>query len=219
MWKDSVWHSIRNLGRPLDYQQTFNASYKFPLNKLPIFNWVNGDASYNANYSWVRGTELSDGSTLGNTITTHRTLNINGTFNMETLYNHIPFLKKANERFKKSTAKTVTKNRKANKPKGMDVRANKLMQPDKATEKNVKALEKEKKELPKNKNTFQKEITLKPDTTITVAHNKKSKRLIVSARTQDGKTYQFLGGEAVDTVERGEIFACELTENDTLIVE
>ena len=37
--------------------------------------------------------------------------------------------------------------------------------------------------------------------------------------TQDGKTYQFLGGEAVDTVERGEIFACELTENDTLIVE
>ena len=37
--------------------------------------------------------------------------------------------------------------------------------------------------------------------------------------TQDGKTHQFLGGEAVDTVERGEIFACELTENDTLIVE
>ena len=190
VWKDSVWHSIRNLGRPLDYQQTFNASYKFPLNKLPIFNWVNGDASYNANYSWVRGTELSDGSTLGNTITTHRTLNINGTFNMETLYNHIPFLKKANERFKKSTAKTVTKNRKANKPKGMDVRANKLMQPDKATEKNVKALEKEKKELPKNKNTFQKELSLKPDTTITVTHNKKSKRLIVSARTQDGKAYE-----------------------------
>ena len=37
--------------------------------------------------------------------------------------------------------------------------------------------------------------------------------------TQDGKTYQFLGGEAVETVERGEVFACELTENDTLIVE
>lgn len=37
--------------------------------------------------------------------------------------------------------------------------------------------------------------------------------------TQDGKTYKFLGGEAVETVERGEVFACELTENDTLIVE
>ncbi len=37
--------------------------------------------------------------------------------------------------------------------------------------------------------------------------------------TQDGKTYQFLGGEAVETVERGEVFACELTENDTLIIE
>ena len=37
--------------------------------------------------------------------------------------------------------------------------------------------------------------------------------------TQDGKTYQFLGGEAVETVERGEVFACELTEEDTLLIE
>ncbi|MGN1264010.1 MAG: cell surface protein SprA, partial [Prevotella sp.] len=48
---------------------------------------------------------------------------------------------------------------------------------------------KEQKELPKNKNTYQREITLKPDTTVTVSHNKKSKRLIVTARTKDGKPY------------------------------
>ena len=40
-----------------------------------------------------------------------------------------------------------------------------------------------------NKNTFQKEIALKPDTTVTVSHGKKSKRLIVSAKTKDGKAY------------------------------
>ena len=32
-------------------------------------------------------------------------------------------------------------------------------------------------------------MTLKPDTTLTVSHNKKSKRLIVTAKTKDGKTY------------------------------
>jgi len=33
---------------------------------------------------------------------------------------------------------------------------------------------------------------------------------------QDGKTYTFLGGQMIMTKNRGEIFACELTEEDTL---
>jgi len=48
---------------------------------------------------------------------------------------------------------------------------------------------KDEKELPKNKNTFEQEVTLRPDTTLTVSHGKKSKRLIVSAKTKDGKRY------------------------------
>ncbi|MBO4607818.1 MAG: cell surface protein SprA, partial [Prevotella sp.] len=42
--------------------------------------------------------------------------------------------------------------------------------------------------LPKNKNTFEKEITIKADTSLTVAHSKKSRRLIVSAKDKDGNT-------------------------------
>ena len=37
-------------------------SYQLPLNKLPLFDWVNSDVSYNARYSWVRGTEQEDGT-------------------------------------------------------------------------------------------------------------------------------------------------------------
>ena len=37
-WKDSVWHSIKQLGRPLSYQQNFDLSWKLPLNKLPLFD-------------------------------------------------------------------------------------------------------------------------------------------------------------------------------------
>ena len=161
-WKDSVWQSIRNMGVPLDYQQQVTASYQLPLNKLPIFDWVNSDASYNGHYTWVRGTKRNDGSSLGNTITSNRNLNINGSFNMEMLYNHVPFLKKANERFKKAIARRTSKTSRTS--------------PDE-------------KQLSKNKNAYQREITLKADTTITVAHNKNSKRLIVSARTKDGRLY------------------------------
>ena len=46
-WKDSVWTSLKHLGTPLDYQQTFNLSYQLPLNLLPVFDWLTSDASYN----------------------------------------------------------------------------------------------------------------------------------------------------------------------------
>ena len=43
--------------------------------------------------------------------------------------------------------------------------------------------------MPKNKRAFEKEITLLPDTTVSVRHSKKSRRLIVSAKTEDGKVF------------------------------
>ena len=169
-WKDSVKQSIRNLGRPLDYQQQVTASYQLPLNKLPIFDWVNADASYNAHYAWVRGTELDDGTSLGNTITSNRNLNINAAFNLETLYNHSPFLKKVNDKYRK--AGNTRNSRNSRNPRDQK----KTPTPDE-------------KILPLNKNAYQREIRLKMDTTVTVAHNKGSKRIIVSARTKDGKPY------------------------------
>ena len=191
-WKDSVWQSVGHWGTPLDYQQSFNASYQLPLDKLPIFDWAKLDAKYDATYSWLRGTELDDGTSLGNTIQNNRNMTLNGNFNLETLYNHIPFLKTTNERFKKQpqkkndkkdTKKSAQQNTKDNKdPK--DPKDPK----DAAQQGNKNAKDtKEDKELPKNKNTFQKEITLLPDSTFEVQHGKKSKRLLVSARGKDGK--------------------------------
>ena len=176
-WKDSVWTSLGHFGVPLDYQQTFTASYQLPLDKLPVFDWVKADASYNASYSWLRGTDLDDGTSLGNTIQNNRNLNINGSVNFETLYNHFPFLKKTNERFKKQPQKSAKTN-KSNKS-GVSSKSNEAQ----------KDAEKEKAALPKNKNTFQKEVTILPDSAITIQHGKKSKRLIVSAKTKEGKTY------------------------------
>jgi cell surface protein SprA len=178
-WKDSVWQSIKNLGTPLDYQQQTTVSYQVPLNKMPIFDWLNSDASYTANYSWTRGTELEDGTSLGNIINSRRNLNINATLNMETLYNHFPFLKKVNERFKKAIPKKTPTKKTSTSSKSE--KSDKSEDSDKS-DKSAKAQ-------PTSKNSYQREITLKPDTTITVAHNKKSKRLRVTAKTKDGKPY------------------------------
>ncbi|MFA6719537.1 MAG: cell surface protein SprA, partial [Prevotella sp.] len=203
-WKDSVWTSIRRMGTPLDYQQTFTLSHQLPLNLIPIFDWVNSNASYNATYNWLRGTDLEDGTSLGNTVQNNRLLNLNGTFDLVKLYNHIPFLQKANERFDKQTSQAEINNRKqqretqkADRQKQREAEAKTRKQaladgknPEEAVKQfreNVKQTEQKKQQLPLNKRSFEKEITLLPDTTIEVSHGKKSKRLIVSAKTEDGK--------------------------------
>ena len=188
-WKDSVWQSIKNLGTPLDYQQQTTVSYQLPLNKLPILDWLNSDASYNANYSWTRGTELEDGTSLGNIINSRRNLNVNATLNMETLYSHIPFLKKVNERFNKAIPKKSNNRRTATRRASTSSKSEKSDNAEKS-EKSDKATKSTKsKTQTTSKNSYQREITLSPDTTITVAHNKKSKRLRVTAKTKDGKSY------------------------------
>lgn len=188
-WKDSVKQSIRHWGRPLDFNQSFNASYQLPLNLIPIFDWVNADASYASTYSWVRGSDLEDGTSLGNTISMSRTINLNGTFNLEKLYNQFPFLKKTNERFKQSKRN----NRRRPNASARDQRTpNPPQKPkndkdkDKADGKDDKAGDK-KKELPKNRRSFEREVTIKADTTMVINHGKKTRRLVVTAKDADGK--------------------------------
>ena len=186
-WKDSVWTSIRHFGTPLDYNQTFPASYHLPLNLIPVFDWVNADAQYTATYNWMRGSDLEDGTSLGNTISNNRQIRLNGTFNMEKLYNHVPFLKKANDRFKKEPSSTSNKKNAKNKKDAKDAKDKNSL--SKRNGRQGADLDKQKAKLPKNKKGFEKEITLLPDTLMKIKHGKNSKRLIVSAKTEDGKPF------------------------------
>lgn len=179
-WKDSVYrsavlNSVRTWGTPLDYSQSFTASYKVPLNLLPVFDWVNTDASYSSNYSWERGMEDENGNSYGNTINTHRELTLNGSFNLVKLYNHVPFLKKVNEKFNRTMSRSQYERKKQEKEKKKKDARELAADPKKA--------------LPKNRKAFEKEITLLPDTTLCIRHGKNSKRLIVSAKTADGKLF------------------------------
>ena len=179
-WKDSVYrsavlNSVRTWGTPLDYSQSFTASYKVPLNLLPVFDWVNTDASYSSNYSWERGMEDENGNSYGNTVNTHREVTLNGSFNLVKLYNHVPFLKKVNEKFNRTMSRSQYERKKQEKEKKKKDARELAADPKKA--------------LPKNRKAFEKEITLLPDTSFNIRHGKNSKRLIVSAKTADGKLF------------------------------
>ena len=209
-WKDSVWTSIKHFGTPLDYNQSFTASYQLPLNLIPIFDWLNADAQYTATYNWVRGSDLEDGTSLGNTISNNRQVRLNGSFNLEKLYNHVPFLKKANERFSRDSKKnTKDKTVRTSNKSPLKKNASKDATDEKGQQANSKGgadgknaanakggneraglLNNLKAQLPKNKKSYEREITLMPDTVIKITHGKKSKRLDVTAKTADGKPFK-----------------------------
>ena len=115
--KDTIRRSLLSFGRPIDYQQTFNASYKLPFDKIPATDWITADTRFNSSYNWDRGVSLSDGREMGNTISNQRSIDVNGRFNLETLYNKVPFLKATNRRFAATSSARRPATRKKEKPK------------------------------------------------------------------------------------------------------
>ena len=212
-WKDSVKWSLRHFGRPLDYSQNAQMSYKLPLEKIPVLDWASADVSYNSTYSWKRGAQRNNRPSLGNNINTQRTVNVNGKLDMEKLYNHSPFLREANKRFSASNARAGAnqkrmekekedKAKKAAKEKEKDARKKAeqqametgepldsiLARQQNANSKQSNAAGISNKKKPENKG-FVQEVTLYPDSDLVIAHGQKSKRVRVTARDSSGFAY------------------------------
>ena len=96
-FKDSVYRSLRNWGTTTNYNHTANVNFTWPINKLPITDWVTLTTRYSASYDWARAPFSQD--SLGHTIQNSRQVNWNGQFNMTTLYNKIPYFKKVNQKY------------------------------------------------------------------------------------------------------------------------
>lgn len=101
-WRDSVWRSLKNLGTPYEYNQTFVGSYKAPFSRIPVLDFITGSATYNATYQWERGTVVDDVSS-GNSIANQASWNFDGRLNLEQLYNKFKYLRDVNKRFSNST--------------------------------------------------------------------------------------------------------------------
>lgn len=92
--KDSIQKNLIGLGTTTSFRQQANLNYQIPLNKIPIFDFINASARYSTSYTWTRRPFAQE--SIGNTIQNTSTKNLNGTFNMTTLYNKIPYFRKIN---------------------------------------------------------------------------------------------------------------------------
>lgn len=100
-YQDSVYKNLANFGRIKNYNQSWNANYKIPINKIPLLNWVNSDIGYNTNYTWTAaalGLEDLEGNNYGNMIGNNQKITLNGKANLTKLYNKSKYLKKINSR-------------------------------------------------------------------------------------------------------------------------
>ncbi len=102
LMQKEIYKNLLAFGRPVDYQHTIDLRYTIPINKLPLLDWTSASATYRGSYDWVAGSQLSselEELDLGNTARNSSTININGSLNMTTLYNKIPYLKTVNQKF------------------------------------------------------------------------------------------------------------------------
>lgn len=131
-WRDSVWQSIKNLGTPWAYNQTFTASYKAPFASIPILSFITASATYNATYRWDRGTVIDD-IVSGNKINNQAAINVDTRLNLEQFYNKVPYLKDVNKRFSGSnSSNNATKNKRDRKPKPKKFTRTFTLSPDSA---------------------------------------------------------------------------------------
>jgi cell surface protein SprA len=94
-WRDSVMVNLRNFGRTTDYNHFINVTYTIPVNKLPLLSWLNANARYGADYTWLAGPIFPDSLNinLGNSIKNHNEMTLTGMANLSTLYGKSKFLK------------------------------------------------------------------------------------------------------------------------------
>ena len=113
LWKDTVMSSIKGLGTPWGYNQTFTGSYKAPFNKLPFLDYLTGTVNYSSTYRWDKGATVDD-IYLGNSIQNQTSWNADARLNFETLYNKSKYLQRINKRFGNSSSSRNSNNRNRN---------------------------------------------------------------------------------------------------------
>ncbi|MDT8308242.1 MAG: cell surface protein SprA, partial [Bacteroidales bacterium] len=98
-YRDTILEQLVNFGDINTYQHQLNLNWNLPINKLPLMDWLSATAQYNGTYNFAAAQLAA--ADLGNTIDNTRNVRINGSANLTTLYNKIPYLKKLDQEMKK----------------------------------------------------------------------------------------------------------------------
>jgi len=171
--RDSILKNLFALGRPTDYSHTLTGTYSIPVNRLPFLDWTAASASYKGMYQWTAGSITDESIVLGNEIENSRLVQLNGQFNLITLYNKIGFLKTVNQKYGNSSRQKMQYNRSQKQQLQQTSR-----KPDK----------KEEEESPEKEVKFtQANIKLKANTPETILHKLNTKDVEVKVLNNKGK--------------------------------
>jgi cell surface protein SprA len=102
------WENLKRGGRTTNFNQNIALTYRLPLDKFPLTDWISADTRYTAHYSWqavstatgiralANPSTAGDTSTvfanLGNTLQNNREISANGKIDLVKLYNKVRFL-------------------------------------------------------------------------------------------------------------------------------
>ncbi|WP_414691870.1 cell surface protein SprA [Pedobacter sp. UBA4863] len=95
--KDTLWNNLKNLGRTTDYNHALNMRYNWPIAKIPGMDWVTLATTYGTTFTWqteALATLNDPAIDLGNTIQNSRTIQVNPTLNITSLYNKFGFIRR-----------------------------------------------------------------------------------------------------------------------------
>ena len=91
----TLFSNFFNMGRPSNYNQKLDATYKIPINKLPFFSFATADYTYSADFEWQAGPlskeagSSSPTSKIGNNIRNANSHNLSSNLNMTKFYKDI----------------------------------------------------------------------------------------------------------------------------------
>ncbi|MBN2481123.1 MAG: cell surface protein SprA [Bacteroidales bacterium] len=102
-WSKSVWNSIGEGGRAINYNHSFNATYSLPLSKFPILNWTSLSLRYNSTFQWQEGPVFEGSRSLGNAISNSNTFQANSSLNLSVLYNKVKFINRISSKYSGTT--------------------------------------------------------------------------------------------------------------------
>jgi cell surface protein SprA len=98
------WNNLKRGGRTTNFNQNIALTYRLPLDKFPLTDWLSADTRYTAHYTWQAASTalrvpanpqiLGDTATttIGNTVQNNREISANGKIDLVKLYNKVRFL-------------------------------------------------------------------------------------------------------------------------------
>ncbi|MCI2229343.1 cell surface protein SprA [Polaribacter sp. MSW13] len=103
-----VFDNFFNTGRPNQYHQKLNTTYKLPIDKLPYLNFIKADYAYTADFDWqVSSQDQTVVEQIGNVIQNSNTHNINTTISFDKFYKSLGLEKLLLTKSKRKAAKKL----------------------------------------------------------------------------------------------------------------